>query len=44
MASGYNGRPLVAEVMVDGSRAELIRRRQTLEETWQGESIPEWDR
>ncbi len=44
MASGYNGRPLVAEVMVDGSRAELIRRRQTLEETWQGESIPDWDR
>lgn len=44
MASGYNGRPLVAEVMVDGSRAELIRRRQTLEETWQGESMPEWDR
>ncbi len=44
MASGYNGRPLVAEVMVDGSRAELIRRRQTLAETWQGESIPEWDR
>jgi len=42
MASTYNGRPLVAEVMVQGARAELVRRRQTPEETWQGERIPEW--
>ena len=43
MASGYNGRPLAAEVMVDGSRVELVRRRQTVQETWTGERIPEWD-
>ena len=42
MASGYNGRPLVAEAMVQGTRVELVRRRQTPEETWQGERIPEW--
>jgi diaminopimelate decarboxylase len=41
MSSTYNGRPLVAEVMVDGDRTELIRRRQTVEETWTGERIPE---
>jgi diaminopimelate decarboxylase len=40
MSSTYNGRPLVAEVMIDGDRAELIRRRQTVEETWSGERIP----
>ena len=43
MASNYNGRPLAAEVMVDGSRVELVRRRQTIEETWSGERIPDWD-
>lgn len=44
MASTYNGRPLAAEVMVQGERVELVRRRQTVEETWTGERIPEWDR
>ncbi|SFU99763.1 diaminopimelate decarboxylase [Paenacidovorax caeni] len=32
MSSNYNTRPLVAEVLVDGSQARLIRRRQTVEE------------
>ncbi len=43
MASTYNGRPLAAEVMVQGARAELVRRRQTIEETWTGERMPRWD-
>lgn len=43
MASTYNGRPLPAEVMVQGSRAELVRRRQEIAETWTGERIPAWD-
>ncbi|MFQ5515498.1 MAG: diaminopimelate decarboxylase [Myxococcota bacterium] len=43
MASTYNGRPLPAEVMVEGGRVELIRRRQTIEETWSGERIPRWE-
>jgi len=32
MSSNYNSRPLVAEVLVDGDRDRLIRRRQTVEE------------
>ncbi len=32
MSSNYNSRPLLAEVMVDGTRMEIIRRRQTYEE------------
>lgn len=42
MASAYNGRPLPAEVMVQGERVELVRRRQTIEETWRGEVMPDW--
>jgi diaminopimelate decarboxylase len=41
MSSTYNGRPLVAEVLVSGERADLIRERQTVEQTWAGERIPE---
>jgi diaminopimelate decarboxylase len=41
MSSTYNGRPLVAEVLVNGKRADLIRARQSVEETWAGERIPE---
>ncbi|MBV8122757.1 MAG: diaminopimelate decarboxylase, partial [Paucibacter sp.] len=32
MSSNYNSRPLIAEVLVDGSGSRLIRRRQTVEE------------
>ncbi|MBP9941780.1 MAG: diaminopimelate decarboxylase, partial [Comamonas sp.] len=32
MSSNYNTRPLAAEVLVDGEQAQLIRRRQTVEE------------
>jgi len=32
MSSNYNSRPLVAEVMVDGTEMTIIRRRQTYEE------------
>jgi len=32
MASNYNGRRRPAEVMVDGDRVHLIRRRETLED------------
>ena len=40
MASNYNGRPLAAEVLVDGAKAALVRRRQRLEEMWAGEKVP----
>jgi len=32
MSSNYNSRPLAAEVLIDGGRARLIRRRQTIED------------
>ena len=32
MASNYNTRPMPAEVLVEGDKATLIRRRQTLED------------
>ncbi|MBI5115688.1 diaminopimelate decarboxylase [Candidatus Poribacteria bacterium] len=32
MSSNYNSRPLIAEVMVDGTQQKVIRRRQTFEE------------
>ena len=37
MASNYNSRPMPAEVMVEGSTAKLIRKRQTLEDLIVGE-------
>ena len=41
MASNYNSRPRVAEVLVDGGRWSVIRERETLESLIQGEHIPE---
>lgn len=41
MASTYNGRPLAAEVLVDGSGFEVIRVRQEVEDLWRNERIPE---
>jgi diaminopimelate decarboxylase len=37
MASNYNSRPFPAEVLVEGDRCRLIRRRQTIEELVRGE-------
>jgi diaminopimelate decarboxylase len=37
MASTYNSRPLAAEVLVDGGRYAVVRRRQTLDEMIAGE-------
>lgn len=39
MSSTYNSRPLAAEVLVDGSQMQLIRRRQTLEEMVEDEIL-----
>lgn len=38
MSSNYNTRSRAAEVMVDGDQAHLVRRRETLEELFAGES------
>lgn len=43
MASTYNSRPLIAEVLVDGHRYAMIRRRQTYEEMISAEQAAgEW--
>jgi diaminopimelate decarboxylase len=39
MASNYNTRPRPAEVMVDGSDIHLVRRRETVAELFDGESV-----
>ena len=40
MASNYNARPRAAEVLVDGSRYTIVRRRETYEDLVAGEAIP----
>ena len=40
MGSNYNTKPLAAEVLLDGDKAHLVRRRQTFEEILAGEVIP----
>ena len=39
MSSNYNSRPRTAEMLVDGDKAHLIRRRESLSELWALESI-----
>jgi diaminopimelate decarboxylase len=42
MASNYNSRPRVAEVMVSGDQFAVIRRRETMESLIQGEAVPDF--
>jgi diaminopimelate decarboxylase len=42
MASNYNSRPRAAEVMVKGNRHFLVRRRETVDELFVQESIPDF--
>ena len=42
MASNYNTRPLPAEVLVDGPKDAIIRRRETLEDILEKEAVPGW--
>ena len=39
MSSNYNSRPRIAEVLVDGEQAYLIRRRESVRELWALESM-----
>jgi len=39
MSSNYNSRPRVAEIMVDGDRAQVIRQRETMEQLFSNESV-----
>ena len=40
MASNYNARPRAAEVLVDGEKFSVVRRRETYEEMISGEPLP----
>lgn len=39
MSSNYNSRPRVAEVMVDGNRFQIVRRRETVAELYASETL-----
>ena len=42
MGSNYNSRALAAEVLVNGKKSALVRRRQNLSDIWGLESIAPW--
>jgi diaminopimelate decarboxylase len=42
MASTYNSRPLVPEVLVDGARWHVIRPRRSIEALIELDSVPPW--
>jgi diaminopimelate decarboxylase len=41
-ASNYNTRPLAAEILVNGRRADVARARQPVKEIWSGEKVVAW--
>jgi diaminopimelate decarboxylase len=42
MSSQYNSRPRVAEVLISGADADIIRERETFEDLVRSERIPEY--
>jgi diaminopimelate decarboxylase len=40
MASNYNSKPLVAEVLIENGQPHLVRRRQSLDDIIRGEMVP----
>jgi diaminopimelate decarboxylase len=42
MSSNYNSRGRAAEVMIDGNKSALVRRRETWNDLIRGERIPSW--
>jgi len=42
LSSQYNARPLVPEVLVDGEKYAIVRKRPTFEEMMQLEALPDW--
>jgi diaminopimelate decarboxylase len=42
MASTYNTRSITAEVLVNGSKAALVRSRQPVRDIWAGEKVAPW--
>ena len=44
MGSNYNSRPLPTEVLVNGSKAAVVRKRQEVEQIWANETPAPWQR
>jgi diaminopimelate decarboxylase len=44
MGSNYNSRSLPAEVLVNGSKAALVRRRQDVADIWANEATAPWQK
>jgi diaminopimelate decarboxylase len=42
MASTYNSRPLIPEVLVDGARWHTIRPRKSIDDLIALDSVPDW--
>jgi diaminopimelate decarboxylase len=42
MASNYNSRPLITEVLVKGRNHAVVRERQKLADIWAGEKLAQW--
>jgi diaminopimelate decarboxylase len=42
MSSNYNTRPRAAEVLADGERLHVVRRREAIEDLYTGETVPSW--
>jgi diaminopimelate decarboxylase len=42
MASNYNSRAIAAEVLVNGKKSALVRRRQEILSIWANESVADW--
>jgi diaminopimelate decarboxylase len=42
MASNYNSRPLITEVLVKGNKFAVVRERQPMKEIWAGEKVAVW--
>ena len=42
LSSNYNSRPRAAEVLVQGAKAHLVRKRERIEDLYAGESVPAW--
>ena len=42
MSSGYNSRPLTPEVLVDGARWAVVRKRLPLEALIERDTVPDW--
>jgi diaminopimelate decarboxylase len=42
MSSTYNSRPLAAEVLVNGRKSAVVRKRQSIPEIWRDEQVASW--